>query len=50
MDVQDSTRRNSLYSFSDFTLDLGAEHLLRGSHQIRLRPKTFRVLRYLVEH
>jgi TolB-like protein/DNA-binding winged helix-turn-helix (wHTH) protein len=37
------------YSFLDFTLDLAAERVLRGATEIKLRPKSFQVLRYLVE-
>jgi DNA-binding winged helix-turn-helix (wHTH) protein len=37
------------YSFLDLTLDLSAERLMRGTTEIRLRPKSFQVLRYLVE-
>jgi pimeloyl-ACP methyl ester carboxylesterase/DNA-binding winged helix-turn-helix (wHTH) protein len=36
--------------FDIFTLDLQGCSLLRGSDEIRLRPKSFDVLRYLVEH
>src|SRR5713101_7697498 len=36
--------------FPPFRLDVGNERLLRGTHPIGLRPKTFAVLRYLVEH
>jgi TolB-like protein/DNA-binding winged helix-turn-helix (wHTH) protein len=38
------------YSFLDFTVDLAAGRLLRGNGEIKLRPKSFQVLRYLVEH
>src|SRR5258708_31764922 len=37
-------------SFDVYTLDLMSCALLRGSETIRLRPKAFDVLRYLVEH
>ena len=36
--------------FPPFALDIASEQLLRGSRPIRLRPKTFAVLRYLAEH
>jgi TolB-like protein/DNA-binding winged helix-turn-helix (wHTH) protein/Tfp pilus assembly protein PilF len=49
VDVQDIPRDECAYSFLDFTLDLGAERLLRGTSDIKLRPKSFQVLRYLVE-
>ena len=35
--------------FPPFCLDLRAGRLLRGSQPVRLRPKTFAVLRYLVQ-
>jgi DNA-binding winged helix-turn-helix (wHTH) protein/tetratricopeptide (TPR) repeat protein len=35
--------------FAPFCLDLRAECLLRGSQPVRLRPKTFAVLRHLVQ-
>src|SRR5690242_15606266 len=46
---QDSAQRGDSYSFLDFTLDPGAERLVRGTTAIKLRPKSFQVLRYLVE-
>jgi hypothetical protein len=36
--------------FPPFRLDVGDEQLWRGAQAIELRPKTFAVLRYLVEH
>jgi DNA-binding winged helix-turn-helix (wHTH) protein/predicted ATPase len=36
--------------FAPFRLDTSNEQLWRGSEEIRLRRKTFAVLRYLVEH
>jgi DNA-binding winged helix-turn-helix (wHTH) protein len=36
--------------FESFTLELTSCALLRGTQEIRLRPKAFDVLRYLVEH
>ena len=39
----------SAFSFLDVTLDLAGERLIRGAREIRLRPKSFQVLRYLVE-
>jgi DNA-binding winged helix-turn-helix (wHTH) protein/Tol biopolymer transport system component len=38
------------YVFGAFTLDLDREALLHDGHEIRLRPRSFAVLRYLVEH
>src|SRR5262245_1699320 len=37
-------------TFEPFRLDLRAERLLRGREPIALRPKTWSVLRYFVEH
>jgi pimeloyl-ACP methyl ester carboxylesterase/DNA-binding winged helix-turn-helix (wHTH) protein len=39
-----------LLCFERFTLDLQRCALLRGHEEIRLRPKSFDVLRYLAEH
>ena len=36
--------------FADFTLDLTRGCLLRGAHEVKLRPKSFEVLKYLVEN
>ena len=49
MNLHDSAEREYSYSFLDFTLDLAAERLVRGASEIKLRPKSFRVLRCLVE-
>ncbi len=38
------------YSFDDFTLDLDRGCLLRAGEEAKLRPKSFDVLKYLVEH
>src|SRR5262245_9420006 len=38
------------FSFDQFTLDLGRCSLRRGGQDLRLRPKSFDVLRYLAEH
>jgi DNA-binding winged helix-turn-helix (wHTH) protein len=38
------------YSFDDFILDIDRYCLLRGGAEIKLRPKSFEVLKYLVEH
>ena len=37
------------YSFGDFTLDLNRGCLLREGQEVKLRPKSFELLRYLVE-
>jgi DNA-binding winged helix-turn-helix (wHTH) protein len=39
-----------IYSFEDFTLDMDRGCLLRAGQEVRLRPKSFEVLKYLVEH
>lgn len=36
--------------FPPFRLDLANEQVWRGTHLLAVRPKTFAVLRYLVEH
>jgi eukaryotic-like serine/threonine-protein kinase len=38
------------HSFSEFTLDLTRGCLQRGQREIKLRPKSFEVLKYLVEN
>jgi DNA-binding winged helix-turn-helix (wHTH) protein len=38
------------YSFDAFTLDLTRGCLLRGLEEVKLRPKAFEVLSYLVEN
>jgi len=43
-------RHEQYISFPPFRLDLANERLWRDSSLIPLRPKTFAVLRYLVEH
>src|SRR5262249_15410769 len=45
----DDSAHECAYSFLDFTLDPAAERLTRGTSEIKLRPKSFQVLRYLVE-
>jgi TolB-like protein/DNA-binding winged helix-turn-helix (wHTH) protein/Tfp pilus assembly protein PilF len=49
VNVPVANQSGSAYFFLDVTLDLAAERLIRGTSEIRLRPKSFRVLRYLVE-
>jgi adenylate cyclase len=50
VDLEKPARHASSYSFLDFTLDLHAERLVRGTTEVRLRLKSFQVLRVLVEH
>src|SRR2546427_668845 len=38
------------YQFGDFTLDLARGCVLKGIQEIKLRPKVYEALRYLVEH
>src|SRR5215469_16606600 len=38
------------YSFDDFTVDLATGCLLRNGKEVKLRPKSFEALRYLVEN
>jgi len=38
------------YSYLEFTLDPAAERLFRGPDEIKLRPKSFQVILYLLEH
>jgi DNA-binding winged helix-turn-helix (wHTH) protein/Tol biopolymer transport system component len=43
-------RSRRRFSFGEFTLDLERGALTRGGEEITLRPKSFEVLTYLVEH
>jgi predicted ATPase/DNA-binding winged helix-turn-helix (wHTH) protein len=38
------------YQFGEFTLDVGRGCVFQGGKEIRLRPKVYETLRYLVEH
>ena len=49
VNLHDSAEHEYSYSFLDFTLVPAAERLLRGAEEIKLRPKSFQVLRYLIE-
>ena len=49
MDAPVAGQSAPAFVFLDVTLDLAAERLIRGTREIRLRPKSFQVLRYLVE-
>jgi DNA-binding winged helix-turn-helix (wHTH) protein/TolB-like protein/Tfp pilus assembly protein PilF len=41
---------HQIYSFDEFTLDLTRGCLLRKTEEIKLRPKSFEVLKYLAEN
>ena len=41
---------HQIYSFDEFTLDLTRGSLLHGTEEIKLRPKSFEVLKYLAEN
>jgi TolB-like protein/DNA-binding winged helix-turn-helix (wHTH) protein len=47
---QDSAQSGRWCSFLDFVLDPASERLVRGTTVIKLRPKSFQVLHYLVDH
>ncbi len=47
--VQLATGPRDSYSFEGFTLDLTRGCLLREGQEVKLRPKSFELLRYLVE-
>ena len=49
-DPHSGERLRRQYSFGDFTLDLERGVLRRGIEEVTLRPKSFEVLTYLVEH
>ena len=44
-----SSAAHRTYTFDEFTLDLDRGALLRAGTDIKLRPKSFEVLSYLVE-
>ena len=46
--MQNGQRR--VYSFDSFTLDLSLGCLLREGHEVKLRPKSFVALTYLIEN
>ena len=48
--MQSPTSPEQPYSFLEFTLDVAAQRLLCGTEEVKLRRKSFQVLRYLVEH
>jgi DNA-binding winged helix-turn-helix (wHTH) protein/Tol biopolymer transport system component len=47
--LRDFSQTGSAYSFLDVTLDVSAERVTRGATELKLRPKSFQVLRYLAE-
>ena len=49
MTLRDFSQTGSVYSFLDVTLDVSAERVTRGATELKLRPKSFQVLRYLAE-
>ena len=42
--------KDRIHLFEEFTLDLSRGFLLRGDELVHLRPQTYEVLKYLVEH
>ena len=48
--MSDTYGDNTGYRFGAFTLDLSRGQLLRDGMEVRIRPRSFDVLRYLVEH
>jgi DNA-binding winged helix-turn-helix (wHTH) protein/TolB-like protein/Flp pilus assembly protein TadD len=46
----DEISNSGVYRFGDFTLDLDRAALWRGGDEVRLRPRTFDVLTYLVRN
>ena len=45
-----SAGRPSIYRFEDFTLDLARGCLFSNEAEVKLRPKSFEALRYVVEN
>jgi TolB-like protein/DNA-binding winged helix-turn-helix (wHTH) protein/Tfp pilus assembly protein PilF len=48
--MSNSYGENLKYHFGEFVLDVGRGGLYRGDDQVRIRPRSFDVLRYLLEH
>ena len=42
--------KNRIHLFEDFALDLTRGSLVRDDELVHLRPQTYEVLKYLVEH
>ena len=49
-EIQTQEPTQEAWIFADFTLDLKRACLLRRGEEVKLRPKSFEALRYLVEH
>ena len=45
-----AAKPHQTYSFNEFTVDLGRGCLWRGAEEVKLRPKVFEALSYLVVH
>lgn len=45
-----ATKNHRTYSFNDFRMDLDRGCLLRGEQEVKVRPKVFEALKYLVEN
>ncbi|MBZ5625814.1 MAG: SUMF1/EgtB/PvdO family nonheme iron enzyme [Acidobacteriia bacterium] len=45
-----ANRRPAVFSFAGYTLDLIRGSLLRGTEEVKLRPKSYEALKYLVEN
>lgn len=48
--MTESAKTRPSYSFGDFTLDVERGTLWRGAEEVKLRPKVFETLQYLVEN
>ena len=46
--IEPAAKSRHTYSFNDFTLDLERGCLWRGAEEVKLRPKVFEALKYLV--
>src|SRR5215475_6245940 len=44
------TARPEMFRFEGYTLDIARNALRTGDREVALRPKSFELLRYLVEH
>jgi eukaryotic-like serine/threonine-protein kinase len=48
--IEPAAKSRHAYSFKDFSLDLDRGCLWRGADEVRLRPKVFEALKYLVQN
>jgi DNA-binding winged helix-turn-helix (wHTH) protein len=47
---KENQNKNVQYQFGEFTLDIVRGSVLKAGEEIKLRPKVYEALKYLVEH